>query len=202
MRSTTLGLLTLLSSLFMYLPASAQILATPEVLNAKEGGEILRTFIPNGWHNVFKEWDKNEGVLEWVPLEQNLLNWQAMITFKLMDKITLVPQEYLQGLQTAIQQQCRYPGHTTLLEDTQNGYPEVIELSWCGQITDVQWGEILLTRVLKGENTLYSITKSWRTQPFQDINNIGMPEEEIQHWINILSRSELCDTRKQNCRSF
>lgn len=175
-----------------------RILATPEVLNSEEG-EVLQVFIPSAWHTVHKEWLDNRGVKEVVPADQTIINWREMLAFQLLDKVNISPQAYLDQLRQALSQSCDFSHFRTLSGAVNSHYTESVQISWCGQVAGAAWGEIVLTRIISGENTLYSLNKSWRTIPFRSVEAIGLPEEEIQFWLNQLNRSRLCDTRRNDC---
>ncbi|QEW07167.1 hypothetical protein [Nitrincola iocasae] len=175
------------------------ILATPDVLNSAEGGEILKVYIPSGWQTVHKEWLNDRGVEEVVPADQTIINWQEMLAIQVMDKVTTSPENYLSQLREALQSSCDF-SHFRILSGSHSAkYAEAIQISWCGQVVDAEWGEIVLTRTISGENTLYSLNKSWRTIPFRSVEAIGLPDEEIQYWSDLLKRSELCDMRLNAC---
>lgn len=174
------------------------LLATPEVLNSEEG-EVLQVFLPPSWHTVHKEWLDNRGVKEVVPADQTIINWREMLAFQVIDKVRMPPNAYLDQLKQALSQSCEFSHFRTLSGSVNSHYSEAVQISWCGQVAGAQWGEIVLTRIISGENTLYSLNKSWRTIPFRSVEAIGLPEEEIQFWLNQVNRSRLCDTRRNDC---
>lgn len=194
-----LSLIWLLSNSAMAQTGEFRILATPDVLNSAEGGEILKVYIPTGWHTVHKEWLDNRGVKEVVPNDQTIINWQEMLAFQLIDKVSIAPEAYLEQLREALQNNCDF-SHFRILSGSRTAtFAETTQISWCGQVANAKWGEIVLSRVISGENTLYSLNKSWRTIPFRSIEAIALPEEEIQYWFNQLKYSELCDLRHEEC---
>ncbi len=122
-----------------------------------------------------------------------------MLAIQVMDKVTTSPENYLSQLREALQSSCDF-SHFRILSGSHSAkYAEAIQISWCGQVVDAEWGEIVLTRTISGENTLYSLNKSWRTIPFRSVEAIGLPDEEIQYWSDLLKRSELCDMRLNAC---
>lgn len=175
-----------------------RLLATPEVLNSEEG-EVLQVFLPHSWHTVHKEWLDNRGVKEVVPVDQTIINWREMLAFQVIDKVRMPPHAYLDQLKQALSQNCEFSHFRTLSGAVNTHYSEAVQISWCGQVAGAQWGEIVLTRIISGENTLYSLNKSWRTIPFRSVEAIGLPEKEIQFWLNQVNRSRLCDTRRNDC---
>lgn len=177
-----------------------RLLATPDVLNSETGGEILQVHLPPAWHTVHKEWQGNRGVKEVVPADQTIINWQEMLAFQVIDKVNMQPQAYVNQLRDALSQSCDFSHFRTLSGKVNSSYAETTQISWCGQVKEAAWGEIVLTRVIAGENTLYSLNKSWRTIPFRSVEAIGLPEEEIDYWSTELNRSRLCDTRLDNCQ--
>lgn len=198
--------LTLLLTLTWLLCSSAmaqtnefRILATPDVLNSSEGGEILKVYIPPGWHTVHKEWLDNRGVKEVVPDEQTIINWREMLAVQLIDKVRISPEDYLGQLREALQANCDFSHFRILSGGRSTAHAETTQISWCGQVAGAKWGEIVLSRIISGENTVYSLNKSWRTIPFRSVESIALPEEEIQYWSNLLKRSELCDMRREEC---
>lgn len=185
-------------SLFAQNTSEFRLLATPEVLNSQEG-EVLQVFLPPAWHTVHKEWLDNRGVKEVVPADQTIINWREMLAFQVIDQVRITPQAYLDQLRVALRENCNFSDFRNLSAGINSHYAEAIQISWCGQVTGAAWGEIVLTRIIAGENTLYSLNKSWRTIPFRSVEAIGLPDEEIQHWLNQINRSRLCDTRRNNC---
>lgn len=176
-----------------------RVLATPDVLNSAEGGEILKVYIPPGWHTVHKEWLDNRGIKEVVPSDQTIINWREMLAVQLIDKVDISPEAYLGQLREALQSSCDFSHFRILSGSRSAAYAETTQISWCGQVAGAKWGEIVLSRVISGENTLYSLNKSWRTIPFRSVEAIALPEEEIQYWLNQLKHSELCDLRHEEC---
>lgn len=176
-----------------------RILATPDVLNSNEGGEILKVYIPPGWHTVHKEWLDNRGVKEVVPTEQTIINWREMLAIQLIDKVRTSPEAYLGQLRDALQSSCDFSHFRIISGSGSTPYAETTQVSWCGQVAGAKWGEIVLSRVISGENTLYSLNKSWRTIPFRSVEAIALPEEEIQYWFNQLNHSQLCNMRRGEC---
>lgn len=191
-------------TLVMTTQASAQangeyrLLATPEVLSS-ETGEVLQIFLPPSWHTVHKEWLDNRGVKEVVPIDQTIINWREMLAFQIIDKVKMSPQAYLEQLRQALVQSCDFSHFRTLSGGVNSHYAEAVQMSWCGQVAGVEWGEIVLTRIISGESTLYSINKSWRTIPFRSVEAIDLPNEEIQFWFDQVYKSRLCDTRRNDC---
>ena len=202
-RAFTLSCFSIIT-LLMVTQAHAQtagelrLLATPEVLNS-EVGEVLQVFLPPNWHTVHKEWLDNRGVKEVVPNDQTIINWREMLAFQIIDKVKMSPDVYLNQLKQALELNCDFSQFRTLSGAINSHYAEAVQISWCGQVEDAPWGEIVLTRIISGENTLYSINKSWRTIPFRSVEAIGLPEEEIQYWLNQVNQNRLCDTRRQDC---
>lgn len=174
------------------------ILATPKVLTTKEG-EVLQAFLPNGWHTVHKEWHENRGIKEAVPVDQNIITWQEMLAFQVIDKVNLQPEAYLDRLRHTLIQNCEFSHFKNITNENDSRYAEATQISWCGQVDNAPWGEIVLTRVIEGEATLYSLNKSWRTIPFQTVEAINLPEEEIKYWLNNINKNRLCDTRQNDC---
>lgn len=192
-------LITLLSSTtFAQGTGEFRLLATPEVLSSQEG-EVLQVFLPPAWHTVHKEWLEDLGVKEVVPIDQTIINWREMLAFQVIDQVSLSPQAYLDQLRSALSEKCAFSDFRNLAATLGGHYAEATQISWCGQVSGAAWGEIVLTRIIAGENTLYSLNKSWRTIPFRSVAEIGLPEEEIQYWRTFLNRSRLCDTRLNNC---
>ncbi|WP_417582847.1 hypothetical protein [Nitrincola sp.] len=194
-----LTLIGLLSSSAVAQTGEFRILATPDVLSSDEGGEILKAYIPPGWHTVHKEWLDDRGVKEVVPADQTIINWREMLAIQVLDKVTTSPENYLSQLREALQSSCDFSHFRILSGSRSADYAEAIQISWCGQVAGAEWGEIVLSRIISGEHTLYSLNKSWRTIPFRSVEAIGLPDEEIQYWSDLLKRSELCDTRKKAC---
>ncbi|MFN3882060.1 MAG: hypothetical protein ACK4L8_11600 [Nitrincola lacisaponensis] len=199
--------LCLLLSCLLATHAAAQIqgsgeirlLATPDVLNSEDGGEVLQVYLPPAWHTVHKEWLDNRGIKEVVPQDQTIINWREMLAFQVIDKVRMPPQAYLDQLRDALRSSCDFSHFQTLAGSVNSRYAEATHISWCGQVAGAAWGEIVLTRIIAGENTLYSLNKSWRTIPFRSVEAIGLPEEEIRYWSTQLNRSRLCDTRRHDC---
>ncbi|KGK42704.1 hypothetical protein LH51_05280 [Nitrincola sp. A-D6] len=177
-----------------------RILATPDVLNSEEGGEILKIYIPPGWHTVHKEWLDGRGVKEVVPADQTIINWREMLAIQLIDNLRMSPEDYLAQLREALQSSCDFSHFRILSGGRSSAHAETTQISWCGQVAGAKWGEIVLSRIISGENTVYSLNKSWRTIPFRSVESIALPEEEIQYWSTLLKYSELCDMRKEECR--
>lgn len=176
-----------------------RLLATPDVLNSEDGGEVLQLHLPPAWHTVHKEWLENRGVKEVVPDDQTIINWREMLAFQVIDNVNMSPQGYLSQVREALQENCEFSAFRTLSGRVSSRYAEATQISWCGQVAGVAWGEIVLTRIIAGENTLYSLNKSWRTIPFRSVEAIGLPEAEIQLWLTQLNKSRLCDTRQNDC---
>ncbi len=197
---TLLAGITIMFSATLFAQSNTQftLLATPEVLNSEEG-EVLQVFLPPAWHTVHKEWLDHRGVKEVVPDDQTIINWREMLAFQVIDKVKMPPQAYLDQLKSALSESCDFSHFRRLSGSVRAHYEEAVQISWCGQVAGAEWGEIVLTRVISGENTLYSLNKSWRTIPFRSVEAIGLPEEEIQHWLGIINRSRLCDTRRDDC---
>lgn len=194
-----LSLTWLVSNTALAQTGEFRILATPDVLNSDEGGEILKVYIPSGWHTVHKEWLDNRGVKEVVPDDQTIINWREMLAVQLIDKVRISPEDYLGQLRDALQSSCDF-SHFRIISGSRTAtYAETTQISWCGQVAGAKWGEIVLSRIISGEHTLYSLNKSWRTIPFRSVEAIALPEEEIQYWFNQLKHSELCDLRYEQC---
>lgn len=197
--ASTLALTLLTANTWAQGSGEVRLLATPDVLNSAEGGEVLQVFLPSGWHTVHKEWLDNRGIKEVVPNDQTIINWRKMLAFQVIDKAKMPPGVYLDQLRDALSQNCDFSHFRTLSGSVNSRYAEATQISWCGQVAGAAWGEIVLTRIIAGENTLYSLNKSWRTIPFRSVEAIGLHEEEIQYWSTQLNRSRLCDTRLNDC---
>ncbi|KAA0875141.1 hypothetical protein [Nitrincola tapanii] len=201
------GIYLLLSSSFVSsqenLNAGYRFLATPSVLQ-QGAGEVLNAYIPANWHTLHRGWEDQRGLEEWAPLGQTLLNWREMLAFQLLEGVQMQPAAYLRQQAEHLSRHCHFSAFHSLPVQTSSAlqapnYPSAMQASWCGQVEGAPWGEILLTRVVQGERTLYILSKSWRTIPFTSVVGIGLPESEIQLWSETLSRSFLCDSNLNNC---
>jgi hypothetical protein len=150
---------------------------------------------PQGFKVGFQSNRANMSMTEWVPAAETVEDWSRMVTVQIFRGVPLDPASFLQELQKRYTSAC--PGTTATRSSTGkvNGYVVSMQLLKCPKNPGTGKPETTASRVIKGNDALYSVQRAWRAVP---------PDKEIDDVMQALATVTVCDTRtpEHPCPSF
>ncbi len=159
------------------------------------GGEQLYLAAPQGWKVGFHDLKGNVEVTELLPPGQTLKDWSAMLTVQLISGGQINDtQEILKEQIDRIQNACEDIGAGPLSVANENGYETAMRAIACAK--SKQWGdgELSLYKVLRGNQRVYIVSRSWRGPAF-DKQKLPVPTETTNEWLAFMKQVVLCDSR-------
>ena len=161
-------------------------------------GENLLASLPQGWSLGFSDRDDGRAIYEYLPPDQQVEDWQEMMTVQIFFDLNSVPPSALLGqMRAGFEAECEAAGADQLVERTVNGYPAARQLLLCGQAQQSGMGEVTLVLALAGRDSLYVVQRAWRGNPFKG----AAPQAAstlLADWAQHLDSIKLCDTRDKS----
>ena len=150
--------------------------------------------MPTTWKPAFKDQKPNMFMMEFTPKDENLNSWKNMLTVQgyknLADRFT--PQKFLIELSSKFKLVCgsnvvyEPVGHTKI-----NGHKAFSAIIGCSKLPNKNISEIGYYISIQGDNDLYIINKSIRTEAFEP-NNSPLTISNVNNYISKFMPIELC----------
>ncbi len=165
-------------SLFIVSAASAE----PE--------QLIMPQFPAAWTKVFARQGQEE-MDEYVPSGQSKEKFQDKITVEVYHKLNL-PLDALQRRAVAqTHAACDGVIEGKFQSGVNNGYPSAFWTLGCKRLKRTQFGETRYTKAIQSGDTLYVITRLWRTKSFDD-KGPDIPPPAIQDAMAFLTTTVVC----------
>jgi hypothetical protein len=149
--------------------------------------ETLVATIPTGFKIGSQTSHDRTTTLQWVKESESAQNWTEMVTVQVdRGKTPLSPHQLLDGTSKKWQSACKGAVANEILDGQVNGYPVSMLLVRCPLIAATGKPETTMFRVIKGNDALYSIQKTFRFEP---------SKEQLGHIMKYLSSVNVCDVR-------
>ncbi len=140
---------------------------------------------PDGYKTAFTERKNGVLVSEMIPEGENLDNWQDMLTLQVHFSRRL-DLDYLEAFFTSSSiPLCEESDGVLVGKGMENGYEYGMFIHSCST-TPTTKSEIVLTKVVIGNDSSYFVIKSWRSEADQ---------AEIVKWSRYMKGVQVCDSR-------
>ena len=173
--------------------------------------ERLNAEVPEGWIQVVNNVVGDLAISEYVPPD-TVDVWAQKVSYEALSAGDLPlpdPLEYTEGLAEQQASRCERFHDNVIFAGYENGYQTVVHMLQCGMSKLTGKPVVTVLKVIRGNDSLYTITRIWRLagdaqsapsrlpglpedEPPADLE---MPEGELEAWSQVLSRVQLCDTR-------
>jgi hypothetical protein len=150
--------------------------------------ETLVATIPTGFKIGSQTNHDRVTTLEWIKESESLQNWTEMVTVQVDrsgNKAT--PPQLLQGIGTKWLLACKDGVANQKPDAEANGYPTSMLLLHCPLNTATGKPETIVFRVIKGNDALYSIQKTFKFDP---------SNEQLKQIMKYLNGVNVCDPRR------
>lgn len=187
----------LFSSLLFSVAAVGALLSLPVMAQqaAPASGERLFLIPPTGWVIAFHDRQGNVDLTELVPQGQTAQNWKEMLTVQLISgKPESSPADVLKNQLSEIQQACDDVGAGAVSPGMENGYETALRAIACTRSKQWGKGELNLYKVIRGQDRLYVVSRSWRGEPFEK-DKLPVGPDVTKQWLNFMQQVRVCDAR-------
>ena len=160
----------------------------------KLAGEQLNTHIPEGWAIATSSKTANLHIAEYVPAD-TVDEWQQKLSIEAMGGDYLPdPLEFVSGWAQDQAEVCDHFRDNPIFAGFENGYATVVRLLECGQNKRTRKPLVTMIKVIRGEETLYTITRIWRLETFdEESKQIVMDTQALAAWSNHLKTTVVCE---------
>ena len=149
--------------------------------------ETLVATIPTGFKIGSQSSHDRTTTLQWVRESESAQNWTEMVTVQVdRGKSTLSPHQLLETTSKKWHSACKGAVANEILDGQVNGYPVSMLLVHCPVVAATSKPETTMFRVIKGNDALYSIQKTFRFEP---------SKEQLGQIMKYLSSVNVCDAR-------
>jgi hypothetical protein len=150
--------------------------------------ETLVATIPTGFKIGSQTNHDRVTTLEWIKESESLQNWTEMVTVQVDrgSNKTTAPQ-FLQGIGTKWLHACKDSVANQKPDAEANGYPISMLLVHCPLNATTGKPETIVFRVIKGNDALYSIQKTFKFDP---------SSEQLKQIMKYLNGVNVCDPRR------
>lgn len=131
------------------------------------GGEVYIGGLPPGWAAAARVEGMPVDFAAWTPEGQTSSDWRQMIAAQLFaDLGGQDPAAFLDRVAAGYERACRSISTTSIKPDQVNGMPSAFRAIACSRNSVSGFGEVVLLRVVGGQNALYLMERIYRTEPF------------------------------------
>lgn len=131
------------------------------------GGEVYIGGLPPGWAEAAQIDGMPADFVAWTPQGQTSNDWRDMIAAQLFAKLGgRDPRVFLDRVTAGYEQACASISTTSIKPVPVNGLPSAFRAVACGRNSASGFGEVVLLRVIAGQNALYLMERIYRTDPF------------------------------------
>jgi hypothetical protein len=156
----------------------------------------LNAEVPEGWE---KRIDRTVGALkmaEFYPAGADD-QWAQKLSIEALSGEDLPdPILFVEGLAEQQSLVCDEFTHNSVYSGFENGYPTAVHMLQCGKNKRTGRAIITMVKVIKGNTSLYTITRIWRlpaaSPPMQE-GTLNIDQNEIAGWSQILRQVITCD---------
>ncbi|HEY5101600.1 MAG TPA: hypothetical protein VII70_02360 [Steroidobacteraceae bacterium] len=149
--------------------------------------ETLVATIPTGFKIGSQSNHDRTTTLQWVKESETAQNWTEMVTVQVdRAKSARSPHQLLESTSKKWQSACKGAVANEILDGQVNGYAVSMLLLRCPLVVATGKPEITMFRVIKGNDALYSIQKTFRFEP---------SKEQLGQIMKYLSSVNVCDAR-------
>ncbi len=163
-------------------------------------GERLLVPIPDGWEKSFHDREGQIGRADYLPIGQNSVESDEMISAQIMYGLTEVkPEQVLGRLADEAEKACEAFDAQPLQMGDDSTYASLGIMVMCGSNSNTSRGELILVRAIAGRHNFYLVQKIWKTSAYGVTTDIPVPFDERKRWLDFLASISVCDLTRKNC---
>ena len=158
---------------------------------------LAMPLFPSGWQRYLTQTGTIE-VFDYLPKDQTAATWRDKITLEVHhDTNTLPLDAYQRRALGQVRENCEgiLEGH--LQTGVNNGFPAAYWMLGCKRDKRGGWGEIRYTKAIQGGETLYLLSRAWRTPVYDDAGPQIDPSE-LKAVKDFLGSSVVCASTGQH----
>ena len=167
-------------------------------------GEKLIAEPPVGWQSIYGLNGSAVRLNDFIPADETKNAWSTKVSFESHQSLSDTdPITIVMGELERIGETCELVESFNLFSGMENNYPTSVRLTFCGENTYSNRGEISFTKSIQGNDYLYIIKLLHLVDPYSD-KDAGVSEAQIAQWAQYFSSISVCDdtVAKHACRSL
>lgn len=146
---------------------------------------------PNGWTRSVTQSGSIE-VSEYMPQNQTASTWRDKITLEIHHGSNTLPLDaYQRRALGQVRENCDGILEGKLQTGMNNGFPAAYWMLGCKRDRRGNWGELRYTKAIQGGDTLYLLSRSWRTPVYAE-DGPPLPPSVINEARDILGSAVVC----------
>ena len=161
------------------------------------GGELIVAGHPKNFELAFQNRRGITEMTEYIPIGQTVEQWTEMITVTIFHGVTgRSPGEVQAQMGGSGHAACPGQETATLFEGEERGYRVALSLEMCGKFAESGLGEITLSKIIQGGDSLYRVHRSLRVPPFVVGSSRPMTSAQLAEWMAYFkTQVYACDIR-------
>lgn len=166
------------------------LLIVPLTLSAELQDENLIQRIPTGYKIGYQTKQGNMILMEMVPSDQTVNNWDEMVTTQIFHGLKdTTPEKFQNNMHKMWESACDDPRFSTIKKGQENGYPFSVWLQICPLNPSTGKPEITWFKAIQGNDSFYLVQKAFKFEP---------SSKQGRQWLDYLKSVMVCDTRLPN----
>ncbi len=168
------------------------LIISPSFASELKNENLLQN-VPDGYKIDYQANENNVIMMEMVPEQQSVNNWDEMVTTQIMLGVkNITPQEFQASMQKMWSDVCKDAQFFTMKQGKENGYPFSFWLQGCPNNPATGKLEFTYFKAIQGNDSFYVVQKAFKFNPSKD---------QIVQWTQYLRSVEVCDSRlpKSKC---
>ena len=146
---------------------------------------------PPGWTQAGQSRQNNATYTLFTPPGQTAQNWRESVMLELRMGQQSDPILYLERMSDSVRSACPKAEIGTVQQGAANGYKAGFRHVTCSS-SNAGVGEVQLYYTIQGKAGMYTVVRTWRTQPFAD-GQVPVDKATIQNGMRYLESVRLCD---------
>ena len=153
--------------------------------------ERLLAQIPEGWIKAVNNKVGELLIAEYFPPDTKE-QWEQKLSLESLSGIDLPdPIDFVEGLVSDQSDACNKFSDSTIFSGFENGYPTAVHMLECGSNKRTQNYLLTVIKVIRGNKSLYTITRIWR--PSDAKQDDPIEPMSVGAWSNKLREFKVCD---------
>ncbi len=173
--------------------AVASLLIVSPSFSAELKNENLLQNVPDGYKIDYQSKEQNVIIMEMVPEQQSVNNWDEMVTTQIMLGLkNVTPETFQASMQKMWSDACQGAQFATMKQGKENGYSFSFWMQGCPNNPETGKPEFTFLKAIQGNDSFYVVQKAFKFNPSKD---------QIVQWSQYLRSVGVCDSRlpKSKC---
>jgi len=166
------------------------------------GERLAMPNFPAGWVRASTPSAPQSGpveIYEYIPKNQSPQNWQDKITLEVHHGANTLPIDaYHRRALGGLRENCQGVFEGRLQTGVNNGFPAAYWTMGCKRYARGNYGDMRYTKAIQGGETLYLLSRTWRTTAYDD-NGPPVSPSAIEEARVFLGSSVACNSAQHPC---